>query len=83
MAHDLLILDACVLIDFVTADETVLTGIARHVGAVHVASTVLAEVGGLDEVRAVELGVRIIEPPLEVLQRALLGESVHRVTVLE
>jgi hypothetical protein len=70
VAHELFILDACVLIDFVAADETVLSAIAQHLGIVHVASTILDEVDGLDEIRASELGLRVVEPPFEILSRA-------------
>jgi hypothetical protein len=41
----LLILDACVLIDDLDADESVLAEIARHLGCVHVAATVLESTG--------------------------------------
>lgn len=70
MAHELLILDACVLIDFLAADETVIAAIAGHVGTVHVAPQVLAEVGGLDAVRATELGMQVVEPSLELVRQA-------------
>lgn len=70
MAHELLILDACVLIDFLAADETVISGITHHIGVVHVASTVVAEVDGLDAVKATELGMRVVDPPFELLTRA-------------
>ena len=66
----LLILDACVLIDYLDADESVLAEIARHLGCVHVAATVLEEVNGLDESRAAELGLRVVEPSLELLAEA-------------
>jgi predicted nucleic acid-binding protein len=66
----LLILDACVLIDYLDADESVLAEIARHLGCVHVAATVLEEVNGLDESRAAELGLRVVEPSLELLADA-------------
>ena len=36
----------------------------RHLGRVHVAATVLAEVNGLDESRASELGLQVVEPAL-------------------
>lgn len=72
---DLLILDACVLIDLVEVDETVLSTMVRHLGPVHVAAQVLAEVDTLDEARAIDLGVHVIEPSLELLARASTGRA--------
>jgi len=45
---ELLIIDANVLIDFCKTDSSVLTLVAKHVGPVHVAEPVLAEVKQLD-----------------------------------
>lgn len=71
MPHgDLFILDACVLIDYLDADASVIGEMARHLGRVHVAATVLAEVKELDETRAGELGLVVVEPPLELLAEA-------------
>jgi hypothetical protein len=67
---ELLILDACVLIDLVDTDETVLTAIVRHLGPVHIAAQLLAEVDNLDESRARDLGLHIIEPSLDLLTQA-------------
>lgn len=65
MAHEpprLLILDACVLIDFCDVDASVLTVISRAVGTLHVATPVLAEVDSLDASTAESLGMRVVEP---------------------
>lgn len=67
---DLLIVDACVLIDFLGADETVLSSIARGVGPIHVAQAVLDEVDGLDAARAAELGLTVVEPSFELASEA-------------
>ncbi len=50
-ASRVLIVDACVLIDFMEADPSVLGVIARSVGPIHVPSPVLAEVHALDASR--------------------------------
>lgn len=65
-----LLLDASVLIDFCTADETILSLSAAHLGEILVASTILAEVDGLDQFRAETLGMRVVEPTLEILAAA-------------
>lgn len=59
-----LLMDACVLIDFIKADVAVLQLIANHVGPVHVISSVIDEVKDLGGEALVELGVTIIEPEL-------------------
>jgi predicted nucleic acid-binding protein len=66
----LLILDACVLIDFCDADPSVLRVVSRAVGAIHVATPVLAEVEQLDESTAESLGLRVVEPPLSMFAAA-------------
>ena len=65
------ILDADVLIDFITADRTVLTPIVDHVGMLHVVSPVLRQVkiiGSREELTG--LGVVAIEPAIEDLYAA-------------
>lgn len=64
MAIELFILDACVLIDFVTTDPSLLALTSQHVGPVHVASVVLAEVEQLDESSAATMGLQVVEPAL-------------------
>lgn len=66
----LLILDACVLIDYCEADQTVLGTVSASVGSIHVASTVFDEVDRLDLSGAAALGIQIVEPPLALLQAA-------------
>ena len=65
-----LLLDACVLIDFIKSDPLVLALIAKHVGPVHVIQPIIAEVNQLDEDELTELGVIIVEPVLEDLYPA-------------
>jgi hypothetical protein len=72
VALNLFILDACVLIDFVTTDASLLTLVADHVGSIHVASVVLAEVDQLDESDAVSLGLRVVEPDLALAADAAM-----------
>lgn len=60
-----LLLDACVLIDFIKSDPLALALIAKHVGPVHVIQPTIAEVRQVDEDELAELGVIIVEPMLE------------------
>jgi len=63
---DLMIMDACVLIDFIKTERTVLELIVKHVGPLYVASPVVAEVNEIDdENELVALGLIIIEPEIE------------------
>ncbi|RMD83545.1 MAG: type II toxin-antitoxin system VapC family toxin, partial [Lentisphaerae bacterium] len=62
----LLIMDACVLIDFIKSDRAVLALIVKHVGPVYVISPVVEEVGDInDESELLELGLVIIEPEIQ------------------
>ena len=45
----LLVIDANVLVDYQAADLSILALVHRHVGTVHILTTMLAEVEGLDE----------------------------------
>lgn len=66
----LLLVDANVLIDFATTDRTVLSRVARHLGAIHVPRDVLAEVDQLDEAACTELGLVVIDGTIEQLAEA-------------
>jgi hypothetical protein len=66
----LLILDACVLIDFWDADPSAITLVTRHVGAVHIAENVLSEVKQVDRSEAAAAGLIIVEPSLEMMTAA-------------
>lgn len=68
----ILIVDACVLIDYFDSDPTVLRIISRAVGEIRVASPVLAEVDGLDESTAESLGLVVVEPTLAMFHEAAL-----------
>ncbi len=70
MTRALLIVDACVLIDFWHADPSVVALICRHVGQLNVAQGVLAEVRGLDASTAQDAGLRVVQPDFEVLSEA-------------
>lgn len=59
-----LLVDANVLVDYQAADLAILSLVSRHVGTIHIVSTVLAEVDGLDESECERLGFRIVEPTL-------------------
>ena len=61
----LMIMDACVLIDFIKTERSVLELIVKHVGPLYVASPVVAEVNEIDdEAELVALGLIIIEPEI-------------------
>ena len=65
-ACKLMIMDACVLIDFIKTDRTVLELIVKHVGPVHVISPIVEEVDEIDdENELLELGLMIMEPEIE------------------
>lgn len=70
MPKAILIVDACVLIDFWQVDPGLVTLLARYLGAVHVAASVLDEVEGLDHAAALEAGLRVVEPEVDVLAEA-------------
>lgn len=61
-----MIMDACVLIDFIKAERSILPLIVKHVGPVHVTGPVIEEIKEIDnEEELVELGLIIVEPELE------------------
>lgn len=69
-ASALLIVDSCVLIDLWEADRSLLTLVSRHLGEIHVATPVLAEVDEIDESDAVSVGLRLVEPSLDMATEA-------------
>lgn len=61
-----IILDSCVLIDFLKADKNILELIVKYVSPVYVISPIIDEVYEIDgENELLDLGVNIIEPELE------------------
>ncbi|MFO0696020.1 MAG: hypothetical protein U0230_20825 [Polyangiales bacterium] len=58
------------LVDYRAADLTILSLVSRHIGPVHIVSTVLAEVDGLDESDCERLGFRVVEPTLAQVTEA-------------
>lgn len=66
-AKRLLLMDACVLIDFATANREALKPITKHVGKLHVTPTVFHEVPQFKPEDAATLGLTIVEPSLEAL----------------
>ena len=70
MKIDLLIIDANVLIDFCKTDVSILALVTKHVGTVHVAEPVLAEVKQLDRAAAEGLGLRIVQAEYALLTQA-------------
>ena len=57
-----LVIDANVLVDYQAADLAILALVNRHVGVVHILTTMLAEVEGFDESDCERLGFRVVEP---------------------
>lgn len=75
-AHNPMIMDACVLIDFIKADPSVLQLIAEQVGPVHVISSVAEEVNHVENGEELaELGLTVIEPEMEDAYAAAAGAS--------
>lgn len=70
-----LLFDANVLIDYFDADPSVFASIRRSVGEIYVVSSVLAEVGQIDEGQAADLGLKIFEPEFAMLSAAAAGEG--------
>jgi predicted nucleic acid-binding protein len=60
-----LILDACVLIDFIKANRDILILFSKHVGILHVISPVAQEISTETEDSLKQLGIIIIEPEIE------------------
>jgi rRNA-processing protein FCF1 len=66
----ILIVDANVLIDYVSTDEAVLALASAHLGEVVVPSPILSEVEALDAADCDRLGLRVVDPTLEQLLAA-------------
>lgn len=66
--NKLLIIDACVLIDYLRSDQTLPLLISRYVGKIHIVSTVLEEIEQIKTVEELEQhGIVLVEPELEDL----------------
>lgn len=63
----LFIIDANVLIDYANTDPSILSLAIKHIGPIFVASVILDEVEQLSVEDCVNLGLRIIEEPVEIL----------------
>lgn len=62
----IMIMDACVLIDFLKTDRSVLSLFVKYIGPVHVISPVVEEVKNIDNAdELIELGLFIVEPELD------------------
>ena len=66
----LLIVDANVLIDYANTDPGVLKLVTSHIAPIHIPSVVLDEVNQLTIEDCSDLGIIVIEEPLEVLVAA-------------
>ena len=62
----LMIMDACVLIDFLKTERAILRLVINHVGSLYVTSPVVDEINEVDSENELEaLGLIIIEPEME------------------
>ena len=71
----LLVVDANVLIDYVAADETILSLATRFMGTIQVPRLILNEVDQLAETDCDRLGLRVVEASLEQLEEARQGSK--------
>jgi len=65
-----LLVDANVLIDYLKSSISILSLANRYLGEIHVSTTVLDEVDGLDVGACERLGLNVIEPALAQVMRA-------------
>ena len=63
-------MDANVIIDYRKSDFSVLGLVSKHVGDVHVLTTIIEEVDGLEVVDCERIGLKAIEPELDQLTQA-------------
>ena len=66
-----LVLDASVLIDYVTRDKDLLALVSAHVAPIVIPLHVLAEVDGLDEAGAIALGMTVSLPADDQVDEAM------------
>ena len=61
-----MVLDACVLIDYLKSDRSVLTVMTEHIGPIHVVSTMVEEIKTINhQDELLEIGLIIIEPNID------------------
>ncbi len=66
----ILLMDANVVIDYQKSDLSVLGLVHKHVGEVHILTTIIEEVDGVDVVDFERLGLKVVEPKLSHLTQA-------------
>jgi len=71
----LLIIDANVLIDFALADVSILALVAKHLGEVQIPLYLLEEVEQLDESLCAQLGLKVVDPSLDLLSQAASAQG--------
>src|SRR4051812_3763641 len=71
----LLLVDACVLIDFAKADTAVISLASRYVGEVYVATPVFQEVRDVDPAMAASLGIKLFEPSFDTVAAAAIARG--------
>lgn len=65
-----ILLDACVLIDFLKEDSDVLVCVGQHIGTIVVPSPLLLEVKGITLNQCKDLGIRVVTPDMSLLEQA-------------
>lgn len=72
----LMVMDACVLIDFLNTDPSVLRLVKEYVGPVHVVSAVIEEVDQIrNEEDLIEIGLIVVEPDMDDAYAAAGGSG--------
>ena len=71
----ILLMDANVLIDYQKSDFSILGQANKYVGEVHILTTILKEVKGLDASECERFGLKVIEPELPQVVRASINKG--------
>lgn len=67
---DILLVDACVLMDYQQSDFSIFELVNQYVATVHVLTTTLTEVDGLEVADCERYGITVVEPTLNQVVRA-------------
>lgn len=70
-----LVADANILIDYYKSDKGILPILSRQVATLYIPSPVLDEVQQLSEKEAFDLGIVVVEPDLDLLFKAQMGDG--------
>lgn len=74
-----LILDSCVLIDYMQADSSIIRVLVEHIGPLHVTSSLIEEINDIDdESELVDLGLIVVDPDIAEFSYSSTGPlSIH------